>query len=464
MGRLASPRFNSLIRYAPVWVHLFVYVLSYPLAVAFLYFDYRPVVALIEYFSGTVAPKDYTFHQAAAFWALILGAPLLFTIGFLLATRIQRNTSYASLQKFSIPNRQNFPIWMPVLLFLAALSLGAYNLMSDGFISKLNAWSDYRSWVDMRWEIFSKIGFFEFVNIYTILPMSAAWVILNIKGNRWSSWAARCTIVMVICIMNLLLFQKKALIVSLLLIFLAIFFYHTYSITWRIKHTAALILIFFMAAVTYFLMVVMPVYSESSRTAVEILTKEEAMLKDEKTDTLLGEIGNLVGEDRSIHVFAYAILAPMTRSTLPAMYYPIVFPDRHPYYGLDWGQDIIGLGSMPDDNFVIWNNMYKNQPGGSAYGGYQFAFYSQVGLFWALLLCVALGFVLGILWHMLLVAPIDLIFRAMACSIFIVFSIHIVIDSFRNSLVSSYGFIWPLLFISFFSAASWFLEGRVGKK
>jgi hypothetical protein len=83
MAHLHTASLNSMMRYAPVWVHLFVYVVTCLFAATVFYFDYRPVVVLVEYFSGAIIPKEYTLQEAAVLWALLLGAPFLFTLGFL---------------------------------------------------------------------------------------------------------------------------------------------------------------------------------------------------------------------------------------------------------------------------------------------------------------------------------------------------------------------------------------------
>lgn len=168
---------------------------------------------------------------------------------------------------------------------------------------------------------------------------------------------------------------------------------------------------------------------------------------------LCREVVSYIGVDRSVHILAYAALAPMTRTSLPAMHYPVVFPERHPYYGLDLGQDILGFGGMPDDNLVIWKHMYPSLPGAAA-APYQFALYSQVGVAWALMLCFIVGVVLGVMWKIILVDDISRVWRSLMGSVLILFSIYLAIDSIRGSLLASYGLIWAWLFVSLFFSIS----------
>ena len=86
-------------------------------------------------------------------------------------------------------------------------------------------------------------------------------------------------------------------------------------------------------------------------------------------------------DQRGKAVLLYSVMAPLTRTSAPAIYYSIVFPERHEFYGLDIGQDILGFGRMPDDNRVVWDHMYPGSPGGAVSAPFQFVSYSQVDQF-----------------------------------------------------------------------------------
>jgi len=346
-----------------------------------------------------------------------------------------------------------------MLFFLTAAGLGAYDLLRAGAFTKLMLWGDYGAWVEGRWALFATLGYFNFVNLYLILPVSAAWLILSIQGNGWKALTKQLIPLVVVVVLTLLLFQKKALIVSLIIIFGAVFLHGILLGEWTRRLTWLLAVITSFLAAAYLIMVVLPIYSETSRTADDVLIQQseksvnsqkpcEKPGSPEEIRKLCREVVSYIGADRSAHILAYAVLAPMTRTSLPAMYYPIVFPERHAYYGLDFGQDILGFGGMPDDNLVIWKHMYPNLPG-AAGAPYQFALYSQVGVVWALILCSMVGAALGVMWRIILADDISRIWRSLMGSALMLFSIYLAIDSIRNSLLASYGLIWAWLFIVF---------------
>lgn len=460
MAHLHTASLNSMMRYAPVWVHLFVYVVTCLFAATVFYFDYRPVVVFVEYFSGAIIPKEYTLQEAAVLWALLVGAPLLFTLGFFVAMQVRISAAFPLLRKIVGTRDYTVPAWVPMLLFATAAGVGGYDLLRAGAFAKLMVWGDYGAWVEGRWALFSTLGYFNFVNLYLILPVSAAWLILGIQENGWKSLAKQLIPLAIVIVLNLLLFQKKALIVSLIIILGAAFLHGillrgwTRRLAWLLAASTSFI------AVTYLAMVVIPTYSEASRTADDVLIQQTGVTVNshkpcekpgtpEELRNLCREIVSYIGADRSAHILAYAALAPMTRTSLPAMHYPVVFPERHPYYGLDFGQDILGFGRMPDDNLVIWKHMYPSLPG-AAGAPYQFALYSQVGVAWALMLCFIVGIVLGVMWKIILADDISRVWRSLMGSLLILFSIYLAIDSIRGSLLASYGLIWAWLFISLF--------------
>lgn len=450
--------FGLFVRYAPLWTHLLVYALTCLIAAVFFYAGFRPALALVEYFSGAIVPTGYSSRQTAILWALLLGAPALLAFGFVVAMRIRLERISSLSRRVAGSGEREIPVWIPVLLFAAAASVGIYDLTRAGAFARLNVWGDYGAWVEGRWMLFATLGYFSFVNLYLILPVSAAWLIMSIAGRGWKAQVVRFIPLAIVVAVTLCLFQKKALIVSLILIFGAVLLQRVLARTWTRRLTWSLITATGLLALVYFALVLMPIYSETSRTANEALVQQkehsEASHKpcekpgaSERTRRVCAEVVSYIGTRRSVHLMAYVFLAPMTRTSLPAMYYPIVYPERHAYYGLDFGQDVLGFGGMPDDNLVIWKHMYPDLPGGSAGAPYQFALYSQVGVIGTLLLCALVGFVLGALWQTVLTDGINRIWRSLMGTVLMLYSIYLAIDSIRGGLLASYGLIWAWSFI-----------------
>jgi len=131
---------------------------------------------------------------------------------------------------------------------------------------------------------------------------------------------------------------------------------------------------------------------------------------------------------------------------LVALSYPVVFPHRHDYFHLDLGQDILGIGAMPDDNIVVWNYLNPTAPGGTTSVAYQFVLYSQIGTLGAVGASLIVGFLLALAWRLsqLPARPTSTLVGSMV----LLLATYLAIDSLRNSVVVSYGVVWGLLFVA----------------
>ena len=147
-------------------------------------------------------------------------------------------------------------------------------------------------------------------------------------------------------------------------------------------------------------------------------------------------------------ILSYALLSPLTRTSISPLYYCLIFPALHPYYGLDYGQDILGIGKMPNDNQVVFSYMSPSINGDMA-APFQFIFYSQVGVWWALLLSLLVGSGMAVIWLWLQRGGVAAARWSIAVRVLVMtFAISIALDSVRNSLLASYGIVWGMCFIA----------------
>lgn len=255
----------------------------------------------------------------------------------------------------------------------------------------------------------------------------------------------------------LFLFQKKAAITVLVILLAALALYRALGdlelrgLKNGVFASAGMIVVF------YIFLVLLPVYSGETQTIEQALGGQVSQQESQRRRAL---VEGVLGRDRRLHLLAYATLAPLTRTAAPAMLYPSVFPERHEFYGLDLGQDILGWGRMPDDNRVVWEHLYPDVGGGSVAAPFQFVLYSQVGTIGALALSAILGFVLGGSWGLTLYRAGNRIWRSLLGSMLILYSIYLAIDSARGGMVSSYGVFWGIVFTGFF----WCCETSVTKR
>ena len=416
------------------------------LAAGLFLIGYKPFMILVDYYSGIAIPSSLTSEQRGDLFALLLGAPTLFSFGYLAAIKLK----FPALTRWKFANAEiKISAWYPVLIFSVAASVGIYDLARTGCFSKLRAWVDYGQWVQARWGVFSSLGHFNFVNLYLIVPITASWVLLCDYQKKLRTQIFRWVPTIIALSLTFFLFQKKAMVTALIIIFSGLFLLRTLHGEGKRKLKTLLIASIGFIAVVYFFLLVLPIYLKTSRTADAVLTPPTQQ-KMEENNRRRAAIISVLGPKRSLHVFFYALLAPVTRTAAPAMYYPIVFPEHHEYYGLDFGQDILGWGSMPDDNRVVWKFMYPDIPGGSVMVPFQFTLYSQVGTGWTLLLSAVVGLLLGFIWMVIVESKGDLVWRSLMGALSLLFSIYIAIDSVRGSLLTSYGVIWGWVFVIIF--------------
>jgi hypothetical protein len=123
-----------------------------------------------------------------------------------------------------------------------------------------------------------------------------------------------------------------------------------------------------------------------------------------------------------------------------------VFPRQQPFYNLDLGQDILGFGTMPDDNHVVWRVLYPTDPGVGA-APFNFVLYSQGGIAVSLIGSAVLGALIAVCWALAVASRGGINVRSLAGSLLLLFTIHLTIDSLRNTAIVSYGFVWGGLFV-----------------
>ncbi len=101
---------------------------------------------------------------------------------------------------------------------------------------------------------------------------------------------------------------------------------------------------------------------------------------------------------------------------------------------------------MPDDNRVVWLAMYPDKPG-AVTAPINFVLFSQGGLFVVFGMMFVVGCIIGMFWYLIVNSEGGLIHGIISGTLLILFTLHLSIDSLRNSVVVSYGFIWAGLLV-----------------
>ncbi len=142
-----------------------------------------------------------------------------------------------------------------------------------------------------------------------------------------------------------------------------------------------------------------------------------------------------------------AMFGPLMRTAGPAVAYPAIYPDRHPYYAPDVGLDLAGIGADADDNVSSWNAMFPETPGGTNSVPYQFTLYSQGGVIVALIGSLLLGIIWRLLWEVGYLKRERTLSGPAIGALAIVFGVTIAADAWRNAFLASYGIFWPIVVI-----------------
>ncbi|KJS18995.1 MAG: hypothetical protein VR78_03740 [Hoeflea sp. BRH_c9] len=487
---------ESLVKGLPMFVFLLIYLLIDIFGSIVLFTRLEPFYSVFIYHSGITLPVNLDDEQMLMFWLVAIGSPAIMFAAFFAAFQA---VSRRFDQTFPVKRDYDPPFWSTVLLFAVLAYFGAYSLVRADGLHSLWTWANYADLVEARWSLFAKLSFFEFTNLYQFIPVVAIVALLvGIKhGGIARIVGIGCAVACLF--VGILIFQKKATLTAILMIAFALIIY---SYLFDSKRVARLIglagasfliimVCFFAASVVPTLMGHQSTIGNASNTAQQLdfvkkwrdqLEAREAASRSEREkltdpaheakarsgatheaearsgaaqstdkpsiserEILAARVKELVAQNPAKNNLFLATTVGLTmRNSVPAVYYIATFPERHPFYRLDLGQDILGFGAMPDDNHVVWSQMYPEMPGVVA-APYNFVLYSQGGLAISYMMSAVIGLAVGLIWALVLKARGSIALRAAFGSVVVVGTMHLALDALRNTIIVSYGFAWGLV-------------------
>jgi hypothetical protein len=408
----------------------------------------------------------------AVLLVLLHGGPVLLWIGYEAGLLLWRRCFRGYLAFEAVESRD---IFRPVVaLYGCTIAVAVISLARGDAFGNLKAWTDYFTYVKVRFHLFSVLSHFEFVNIYTWLPLASSLVL--ILRRRW--WYA-VGVFGILGFLELSLFQKRPLLTGIVLICAALCAYWYLGRTARkpvqfrlwLPSAAALCAALYLVNAALMLRLVLSPSTQAlalekqkdelELAAVEIpagsgpgagtggasVTRRETRVPSLAPGTQLPRLvsfdSHVVPPRTGQAMALYVFFAPLTRTSVPAIAYAEAFPDRIPYYHLDLALDILGIGRMPDDNRVVSRLLWPDQRGASAVAvPFHFALYSQGGIWIALFGALLVGATIGCVWSALSAASRLSISGSLAASLVLVLAWMISTDSVRNALLASYGVLW----------------------
>ena len=409
-------------------------------------------------FSGAQVP-DLSGANVVTTLLLLHAAPLLVWLGYELVTRCLPRRRLSPGDELSPPS------WLPRAVFAASAAAALASLArAEGWRSFM-AWSDYNSYVHARLRMFDQLTFFEFVNLYTLLPLSAGYLMLSDGRRR----VAAGTLAVVLALQYPLA-QRKVMLVSVLFIACAAYLYRHAG--WaprraaRSRHQIAWLaggpLLLYAAYVGLTLVTILGPASGAFKN----LTPDAARAR--RAHLNIPQLGGdaavsfriddgaiaRIQSNRVLSITLYVLLSPLTRTSVAAVTYPVIFPGIRPYYAIDVGQDILGIGSMPDDNLLVYRVLWPEHERGAIGAPFQIGLYSQGGLWLACLGSLLVGLGLAFAWRPLHEVDRPPITVSLYGALIVVLAAFLAIDSLRNSLIVSYGIGWGLIALGIIGAGA----------
>lgn len=468
----------------PLLFFIVTYIIANMLGGIIILFDVKPFSPIVQFFSGVHIPL-FSSVQFIQNFQLLFFVPIIMIFGFVLVAYGVPAVKYSLdrqvdgiVKEFLI----KFSLSWVVFAILAIFAM--ISISKIGVVFHLIDWLNYRSFIHERVFAFKRLIFFDFVNIYTLLPLISAYIFI-LSAQARQMLLARWFPVLLAIFFNICLFQKKPTIVAEFLIFVPFLLYSAKFFSNK-KIVFRVFFLIILLMTTYFIMLLLPtLHRRHHEINKAVYSKRIHFSSSRNIKTIYAtvslsrfnmnhEIVKLYYKDyhfprnQRYSRLLYLLFGMVTRTSFPALYYPVVFPKLHPFYRFDFGQDIIGFGQMPNDNYVVWHVMNPHMSGLAA-APFQFVLFSQIGLVGSLALSFLVGILLALFWKWALYYLFkDNIFYSLLGSLLLLFSVYIAIDSVRNSLFAAYGVIWGAFFILFFYGVQYitisYFRSRATKK
>ncbi len=393
---------------------------------------------------------------------LLLG----FFIGNLITKRIKKN--YMEIRM----NQKHF--FVIDLIFLLLSGYIIFKMFSILDIRSIVDWLDYNSFIHSRVLMMNSLSFNDFVIIYSILPLLFCLSIPNMLGKKRYLFVGLKSIFLVF--INLYIFQKRPLICTILLICFFIMSYYImaklHTKLFQVAKISALILL--ALYIIYLSGVYANTLGDSSGIYIKA-TEKVNMLPISSIETNTNHESSVFKtfalEGQSMKVSAFvsnnlmSLAGLFNRTAYASIAYTVIFPKYHTYYPIDLGLDIVGMGTMPDDNQYVWKILNPSATeSGSTDAPFFIILYSQGGILVSSVGSFIVGLCFGFFWNILLKKEKINVFQAGFSTLICLLSAYLSIGGGRNSLLSAYGLIWPLLImIIIYMICNFFLGGKIKK-
>jgi glycosyltransferase involved in cell wall biosynthesis len=410
-------------------------------------------------FTGQTLPDIFYDHL----WRILLmifGSLAMFIIGYYIGKKIISSKKNLSLDimsevKMELLGHVTVYIFWCLSVFILA------TLLSFLDFHQISMWLNFHNFMDYRRLVMENLRMRHFIVIYSLMPMFLCFSFIYLSKKR--KFIHIASQVATILLINLMIFQKRPFIDTLFMLLFTWVSYNFFGENYKEKIRRYTLYILSICILIIYFIYVGGIYLNTIDKPIRpyALATEKFDLSGLKRSELSGtkfadeqdifrtfklQTKNI--SSRFISINAMAVMGMLNRTAFSSICYPIVFPDYLDYYHLDLGQDMFGCGAMPDDELKVYAILNPQQPNGSVATPFFIVLYSQGGLTVAFTGALFIGAVLGAAWGFFLRSKHITAWSAVVMALILWFSMHIAMANARNSLLSSYGVIYPLMVLA----------------
>lgn len=456
----------SLKKWIPYLVFFTIYSVTSLIGTILLIFGPDIYWKLTYAFTGQTLPEIY-LKDLTVIIGLIVGSIFALTLGYLVSIII--SVSFKDKEIFSLPRKNFIGLLSNVVLFgLVMYSFIKIFMVID--LADISGWLYYNNFIALRKILMNNLSFLDFIIIYNLVPLFIAISLPNDMKNRRFIFLSMKILILIF--MNIYIFQKRPLVNGLLLLCFTIFVYFYIGRKYIFRISKKLIRTVSFFCIIFYLIYAIGIYVNTigEYDQINIVATEKVDLskigdketKEEK-DTNLFRSYSLEAQTLNVPKFVYtntmALFGLVNRTAFSAICYPIVFPEFVDYYPIDLGQDILGHGTMPDDANLVWNILNPTAKGeGSIAAPFFIVLYSQGGLLVAILGSFIVGFLLGFFWNIILKSRKNNGVSSAFGALILLLAVLLAMASGRDSLLASYGLLFPLVCLLIFYIINFFLS------
>ena len=424
-------------------------------------------------FTGQTLPDVY-WKDLFIIIALVVGSLLFFTTGYWLGVkwskRFKDNSALFPDTKRSVVRV------MSNILFWLFCGFSLIRLWSIVGIGGVLDWLAHNAFICRRFEVMAALSFKEFIMIYSLIPLFLAIsVIGDLRNRNYIYLLLKCVCLVIV---NLYIFQKRPLANSILIVVFTVFTYFFVGKTPKMRISKRLLPIVALIVLGIYLIydVGIILTTRESQNEVYVSATEQVDLNalapknssnpSQSSPSQRKLFRSFTLEEEWLHVpkFVFtnmmAFVGLINRTAFSSICYVVVFPKYLDYYPLDLGLDMLGIGTMPDDALQVYAILNPQNPNGSTAAPFFTVLYSQGGLAVAFVGALVVGVCFGLFWEMLLRKREIGTCGAALGGLALFFAVSLAMAGGRDSLLSSYGVIWPVIVLCLFYGICWLLSHR----